>query len=91
MIAALAKADSLDRHLFGVGAKHLVSVTLSDREAWELLAWYQSNSIDYAPPEDREAFAHDLAEARSLNNPWGMLHGFEIRGFSIARLADEVH
>lgn len=91
MIAALAKADSLDRHLFGVGAKHLTSVTLSDREAWELLAWYQSSCIDYAPPEDREAFAQDLAHARSLNNPWGMLHGFEIRGFSIARLADEVH
>ena len=88
--AALNKARALDRHLYGA-CRTFVSVCLSDREAWELLAWYQATEIDPAPAAEQEPFLADLARARALNNPWLMLNDFQIAGYSVSRLADEVH
>lgn len=88
--AALTKADALDRHLYGC-SKVMASVSLCDREAWELLAWYQQSSIDYAPQAYQADFASELARARLFNNPWMMLEGFQIKGYPIARLPVEVH
>lgn len=88
--AALTKARALDRHLYGAN-RALVSVCLCDREAWELLAWYQATEIDPAPADQQQPFLSDLARARALNDPWLMLRDFQIAGYMIERLPDEVH
>lgn len=90
MIAALAKAQSLDRHLVGA-PRELVCVSLSDREAWELLVWYFESFIQYSPPDERLAFQQDLAQARNWGTPWPMLETFQIGGYHVTRLADEAH
>lgn len=88
--AALSKAQSLARHLLGA-TRILTAITLSDREAWELLAWYEATTVRYAPPEFRQMFALDLAEAQVFNDPWPMLVDMEVEGFLLTRLPVEVH
>jgi len=88
--AALNKARALDRHLYGA-TRAFACVCLSDREAWELLAWYQASTIDAAPLAEQLPFLEDLARARAFNNPWLMLSDFQIAGYAVTRLADEVH
>jgi hypothetical protein len=86
--AALQKAESLSKHLAGV-SRALTAVTLSDREAWEFLVWYETTL-----PTDSTgywAFRADIAHAREQQNPWPMLQGVDLYGFAVERLGAEVH
>ena len=88
---ALHKARALQRHLYGAAHRTLSEVCLSDREAWELIDWYKATNMNYAPPEDQAMFDADVAQARATRDPWLVLSGFQLLGFTVVPLNTEVH
>lgn len=84
--AAMHKARALERFTRGC-PKHQTRVTISDREAWELLAW-SGESLGYNGSPD---FLREMARAKATGDPWPVLEGFELRGFLLQRLPEEVN
>lgn len=82
--SAVHKARSLDRFTRGC-RKESTHVTITDREAWEFLEWY-GGTLGDCPP-----FEIEMKRARATHDPWPMLIGMEIVGFSIARIEEETH
>jgi len=79
MIAALEKAESLQRFVKASGA-HLSTfvLALSDAEALELLDWFVEQH------EQNDVLDLDVEEAKRRHNPWPVLEQFSLLGFCMA-------
>lgn len=81
MIAALAKAERLYEYAKAQGAQlSTFQLTVSDKEAFELLDWF------IAQYGENTLLADDVAIARLDNNPWDVISNFTLMGFVIAPL-----
>jgi|HubBroStandDraft_1064217.scaffolds.fasta_scaffold1420941_1 hypothetical protein len=85
--AAIQKADHLAQHLRGSQDLGHAEVLVSEREAWELLNWYERES----EIGRNECFQADLKQARAFKTPWELLANFTIHGFPITRIDEETH
>jgi hypothetical protein len=85
---AIVKARSLDAHLHSVPGRHLTcAVTLTDREAWELLSWFNLVQGYGTDP----SFTADYNRALALNDPWPVLSEFTLMDYPFERLPGESH
>ena len=54
-------------------------LTLTDREAWEFLKWYRLQL------SERQYFDREFRKARALRDPWPVLEGMLICGFTACK------
>jgi hypothetical protein len=81
MISAIAKAERLYEYAKSQGAKlDTFQLTISDKEAFELLDWFVGQ---YG---DNTLLADDVAIAKLEKNPWGVISNFTLMGFAMVPL-----
>lgn len=76
---AIQKAQALAQYMACAPDIELTQLTLTDREAWEFLKWYRFELTE------RQFFDREMRKARALRDPWPVIQGMEICGFTVAR------
>lgn len=76
---ALQKARALANYMQCAPDIDSTQLTLTDREAWQFLKWYRTQLTE------RQHFDREVRRARALRDPWPVLAGMSLCGFSITR------